>query len=184
MLRPRFAAPVVAGNTETSQIVTNALFASGGVSEIGSLRNIQVKRRGSLVATLDLYDLLLRGDTRNDVRLQSGDVIFIPPVGKTVGVTGEIRRPAIYEFTGEATAADLLYLAGGLLPEADPRAATIERLLKLVQCRFAVTLQHCQVQIEHRVQFGIQRRIRRFDGSVGEKCDECLNVVRVVGGVP
>jgi protein involved in polysaccharide export with SLBB domain len=108
--------------------VTNALFASGGVSKIGSLRNIQVKRGGSLVATLDLYDLLLRGDTRNDVRLQSGDVIFIPPVGKTVGVTGEIRRPAIYEFTGEATAADLLYLAGGLLPEADPRATTIERI--------------------------------------------------------
>jgi len=108
--------------------ITNALFASGGVSEIGSLRNIQLKRGGQQVATLDLYDLLLRGDSRDDRRLMSGDVIFIPPVGKTAGVTGEIRRPAIYELKGESTAADLLYLAGGLLPEADPRNATIERV--------------------------------------------------------
>jgi protein involved in polysaccharide export with SLBB domain len=108
--------------------ITNALFASGGIKEIGSLRNIQLKRRGQLVATLDLYDLLLRGDSRDDVRLMSSDVIFIPPVGPTAGVSGEIRRPAIYELKGESKAADLLYLAGGLLPDADPRTATIERI--------------------------------------------------------
>jgi protein involved in polysaccharide export with SLBB domain len=108
--------------------ITNALFASGGIKEIGSLRNIQLKRRGRLVATLDLYDLLLRGDSTDDVRLMSSDVIFIPPVGPTAGVSGEIRRPAIYELKGESKAADLLYLAGGLLPEADPRTATIERI--------------------------------------------------------
>jgi len=108
--------------------ITNALFASGGVKTIGSLRNIQLKRNGALVTRLDLYDLLLNGDTSNDVRLQPGDVIFVPPVGTTVGVTGEIRRPAIYELRGEATAADLLYLAGGLTPEADPALATLERI--------------------------------------------------------
>jgi polysaccharide biosynthesis/export protein len=108
--------------------ITNALFASGGIKEIGSLRNIQLKRKGRLVATLDLYDLLLRGDSGNDLRLMSGDVIFIPPVGATAGVTGEIRRPAIYELNGESKASDLLYLAGGLLPDADPRTATIERI--------------------------------------------------------
>jgi protein involved in polysaccharide export with SLBB domain len=108
--------------------ITNALFASGGIKEIGSLRNIQLKRRGRLVATLDLYDLLLRGDSTNDVRLMSGDVIFIPPIGPTAGITGEERRPAIYELRGEAVASDLLYLAGGLLPDADPRTATIERI--------------------------------------------------------
>ncbi len=84
--------------------ITNALFASGGVKTIGSLRNIQLKRNGTLVTRLDLYDLLLNGDTSNDVRLLPGDVIFIPPVGDTVGVTGEIRRPAIYELQGESTA--------------------------------------------------------------------------------
>jgi protein involved in polysaccharide export with SLBB domain len=108
--------------------ITNALFASGGVKTIGSLRNIQLKRNGQLVTRLDLYDLLLNGDTSNDVRLLPGDVIFIPPVGTTVGVTGEIRRPANYELKGEATAADLLHLGGGLTPEADARLATINRI--------------------------------------------------------
>ena len=108
--------------------ITNALFASGGVKAIGSLRNIQLKRNGEIITRLDLYDLLLNGDTSDDVRLLPGDVIFIPPVGSTVGVTGEIRRPAIYELKGESTAADLLYLGGGLTPEADPRLATIERI--------------------------------------------------------
>ncbi|MDH5246692.1 MAG: SLBB domain-containing protein, partial [Betaproteobacteria bacterium] len=108
--------------------ITNALFVSGGVKTIGSLRNIQLKRNGAVVTRLDLYDLLLNGDTSNDVRLLPGDVIFIPPVGTTAGVTGEIRRPAIYELKGEATAADLLHLGGGLTAEADARLATINRI--------------------------------------------------------
>jgi protein involved in polysaccharide export with SLBB domain len=108
--------------------VTNALFVSGGVKPIGSLRNIQLKRNGRIVSQLDLYDLLLNGDTSGDARLLPGDVIFIPPVGTTVGVTGEVRRPAIYELRGEASAADLLHLAGGLTPEADPRLATLQRI--------------------------------------------------------
>ena len=108
--------------------VTNALFASGGVKKIGSLRNIQLKRRGAVVARLDLYDLLLSGDTSDDVRLLPGDVIFIPPVGTTVGVVGAIRRPAIYELKTESSVADLVQLGGGLAPTADPRQARIERI--------------------------------------------------------
>jgi protein involved in polysaccharide export with SLBB domain len=108
--------------------VTNALFASGGVKTIGSLRNIQLKRGGNVVARLDLYDLLLRGDTSADVRLRPGDVIFIPPVTTTVGIKGEVRRPALYELQGESSVADLLYLGGGLTAEADPRLATLERI--------------------------------------------------------
>jgi len=108
--------------------ITNAMFASGGVTTIGSLRNIQLKRNGRLVHRLDLYDLLLKGDTSGDVRLLPGDVIFIPPVGSTVGVSGAVRRPAIYELRGESTVADLLQLAGGLTPDADPSLARIERI--------------------------------------------------------
>jgi len=108
--------------------VTNVLFASGGVKEIGSMRNIQVKRNGSTISKLDLYELLLKGDARDDLRLNSGDVVFIPPVGPTVGVTGEIRRPAIYELKGETTAADMVALSGGYTPSADPRYVTIERV--------------------------------------------------------
>jgi polysaccharide biosynthesis/export protein len=108
--------------------ITNALFASGGVKPIGSLRRIQLKRDGRVVKELDLYDMLLKGDTSDNVRLLPGDVIFIPPVGATVGVTGQIRRPAIYELKGPGTAADLLRLGGGLSPEADATLARIERV--------------------------------------------------------
>ena len=108
--------------------ITNALLASGGVKPVGSLRNIQLKRNGALVASLDLYDLLLNGDTSNDARLQSGDVILVPPVGVTVGIAGEIRRPAIYELKGDNSAAELLRLGGGLTPEADPSLARLARI--------------------------------------------------------
>ena len=108
--------------------MTNALFVSGGINTIGSLRNIQLKRNGRLVTTLDLYDLLLRGDTSGDSRLQPGDVIFIPPVGKRVGVDGEVRRPALYELKGEQSVNDILRLAGNLLPTAYPKASQIERI--------------------------------------------------------
>jgi len=108
--------------------ITNALFVSGGVKPIGSLRNIQLKRNGQVVSRLDLYDLLLEGDTSGDVRLLPGDVIFIPPVGITVGIGGEVRRPAIYEVKEGARASDLLYLIGGLTPRADPRTARLNRI--------------------------------------------------------
>jgi len=108
--------------------ITNALLESGGVKEIGSLRRIELKRRGETVRRLDLYDVLLRGDTRNDTRLLPGDVIFIPPVGATVGVHGAVRRPAIYELAGETTAAQLVELAGGLRPDADRGLARLTRI--------------------------------------------------------
>jgi len=108
--------------------IVNALLSSGGVNAIGSLRNIELKRNGQTVGRLDLYDLLLHGDTSSDSRLMPGDVIFIPPVAVTAAISGEVQRPAIYEVRAGATAADLLYLAGGLTPEADPRMATIERI--------------------------------------------------------
>jgi polysaccharide biosynthesis/export protein len=109
--------------------VTNALVASGGVSKVGSLRNIRVKRGGSIVGTLDLYDLLLEGDTSRDIRIQPGDAIFVPPIGATAGVAGSVRRPAIYELrAGGATVADLLRLSGGAEPDADLSAAKLESI--------------------------------------------------------
>src|SRR5690606_18429795 len=108
--------------------ITNALFVSGGIKEIGSLRDIQLKREGRTVTRLDLYDLLLRGDTRADVRLQPGDVIFVPPIGNAVGVSGEVRRPALYELKNEKLVAELIDMAGGLTDEADPALATLTRV--------------------------------------------------------
>lgn len=108
--------------------ITNALFVSGGVKKIGSLRQIQLKRAGKTVTTLDLYDLLLKGDTRSDARLLPGDVIFIPPVGTTVGIGGQVRRPAIYELKSETIVAQLVELGGGLMPDADPKLTRIDRV--------------------------------------------------------
>ena len=88
--------------------ITSALFAAGGVQPIGSLRNIQLKRHGGLVRRLDLYDMLIRGDTTDDARLLPDDVIFIPPIGPTVTVDGEVHRPAIYEIRNENSIADVV----------------------------------------------------------------------------
>jgi polysaccharide biosynthesis/export protein len=109
--------------------MTNALFVSGGVKKIGSLRNIQLKRDGRLVSTLDLYDLLLHGDTSNDRHLLPGDVIFIPPIGPTAAVYGAVRRPAIYELKNEKTIHQAIELAGGLLPDADASLVQVESIL-------------------------------------------------------
>lgn len=109
--------------------MTNALFVSGGVKKIGSLRNIQLKRAGRLISTLDLYDLLLHGDTSADRQLLPGDVIFIPPIGSIVSVYGAVHRPAIYELRNEKTAEQGIELAGGLLPDADASLGQLERIL-------------------------------------------------------
>jgi polysaccharide export outer membrane protein len=108
--------------------MTNALFVSGGVKKIGSLRNIELKRNGRLITVLDLYDLLLHGDTSGDRQLMPGDVIFIPPIGNTVSVYGAVRRPAIYELKAEKDVAQVLEVAGGLLPDADGRLVQLERI--------------------------------------------------------
>lgn len=108
--------------------MTNALFASGGVSNVGSLRNIQLKRNGANIGRLDLYELLLSGDSSDDRRLMPGDVLFVPPLGVTAGISGQALRPAIYEFKDGQTVADLLALSGGLSPDADPRVARLERI--------------------------------------------------------
>ena len=108
--------------------MTNAIFSSGGITKIGSLRNIQLKRNGKIISTLDLYDLLLHGNTANDSRLLPGDVLFVPPIGKTIGLSGEIKRPAIYELKTEKTVAEVIELAGGLMPTAFLPASRIERI--------------------------------------------------------
>ncbi len=108
--------------------VTQAMFVAGGVSEIGSLRDIRINRAGQTIARFDLYDLLLRGDSRNDVTLQHGDVVFIAPVTAIATVEGEVHRPALYELKQGETLADLLAMAGGAKALAYPRAAVLERV--------------------------------------------------------
>jgi polysaccharide biosynthesis/export protein len=108
--------------------IISALYASGGIKPIGSLRDVQLKRQGAVIRRLDLYDLLLRGDTSDDSKLMPGDVIFIPPVGNTVAVDGEVHRPAIYEFRNETTVDEIVRLAGGTTAEADTSRVALVRV--------------------------------------------------------
>ncbi|AZQ85473.1 polysaccharide biosynthesis/export protein [Colwellia sp. Arc7-635] len=107
--------------------VTHAIFAAGGVSDIGSLRNIEVKRAGKVVQTVDLYDLLIHGDSSSDILLQSGDVVFIPTQSKSISILGEVRRPAIYELKAGEDFNSVIEMSGGLLPSAYPQSTLIER---------------------------------------------------------
>ena len=107
--------------------VTQALFQAGGVTDIGSLRNIQVRRSGEIVTTFDTYDLLMSGDPSGDIRLQSGDVLFVPTIDSVVEVHGEVRRPMAYELSGGETVADLITMAGGFTKEAFGELAVLIR---------------------------------------------------------
>ncbi|MGC8520023.1 MAG: SLBB domain-containing protein [Steroidobacteraceae bacterium] len=109
--------------------MTSALYAAGGVSKTGSLRRVQLIRNGQVIDTLDLYNLLIHGSTRHDATLLQGDVVFVPPVGHTVAIDGEVQRPAIYEVKNESSPAQVIALAGGLKPNADVADATVTRIL-------------------------------------------------------
>lgn len=106
-----------------------ALYAAGGPTANGSLRQVQIRRGDRLVATLDVYDYLLRGDPGRDVRLENGDVLFVPVHGARVRVLGEVVRPATYELRPDETLRDLLRAAGGLMPTASRQRVQIERIL-------------------------------------------------------
>jgi protein involved in polysaccharide export with SLBB domain len=111
----------------------NALFSSGGPLPQGSLRDIQVKRAGDTITHFDLYDLLLHGDKTKDVRLEPGDVIFIPDVGPQVAVLGSVTTPAVYELRGEKTFNQVIALAGGLTNVAAGSQIRVERIYKHAQ---------------------------------------------------
>jgi protein involved in polysaccharide export with SLBB domain len=117
--------PLVINSLST---ITTALINSGGVSEIGSLRHIELKRGGQTVATFDFYNLIVFGDTSNDMRLEQGDVIFVPTAQKIVSVDGEVRRPALYEMVEGEDVSALIRLAGGTLPTADTSSVQLVRV--------------------------------------------------------
>jgi len=109
--------------------LVNAIFASGGPTPQGSLRDIQVRRDGTTITHFDFYDLLIKGDKSKDVRLQPGDVLYIPHVGPLVAIGGSVTSPAIYEIKDNSTLNDLIEIAGDLSPVADTNRITIDRFV-------------------------------------------------------
>jgi protein involved in polysaccharide export with SLBB domain len=109
--------------------VLNALYAAGGPTELGNLRQVEVRRAHQVRATLDLYEYLLRGNAAGDIPLEQGDVVFVPVHGSRVSINGAAVRPAIYELAPDETLADLVRMAGGLRPDALQDRLTIFRIL-------------------------------------------------------
>ncbi|MBT8342384.1 MAG: polysaccharide biosynthesis protein, partial [Desulfatitalea sp.] len=108
--------------------VLTALSEAGGPAKTGTLRNIQLLREGKRVTTIDFYAFFLKGDKSKDVRLQSGDTIFVPIIGPVVAVAGNVRRPAIYELKDGLTLSQALDLAGGLIPTAYLQKVQVDRV--------------------------------------------------------
>ena len=109
--------------------VLNALYNAGGPTPRGSMRDVRIIRRNQVYQHVDLYGYILTGSKAADTRLQSGDVVFVPPIGKVAAVVGEVHRPSIYELgTGEGMQ-DLLRLAGGVLTTAVVDRALIDRIV-------------------------------------------------------
>jgi protein involved in polysaccharide export with SLBB domain len=106
----------------------NALYAAGGPTSGGSLRILRHYRGKQLVQEVDVYDLLLHGIRADVERLQPGDTIQIPPLGSEVTVEGMVRRPAIYELDKEKSLAEVLELAGGVMPTGTLRHVDVERV--------------------------------------------------------
>ena len=107
--------------------VFHALYSAGGVSDIGSLRNIQVARNGKKIAEVDVYDFIMHGKTKDDIKLQEGDVIIVPPYEALVKIEGNVKRPMKYEMKNEETVATLLKYAGNFASDAYTRSIKIIR---------------------------------------------------------
>lgn len=113
--------------------VLNALYAAGGPAREGSLRDVRILRGGTIVAHVDLYDIILGGAAPQMARLQNGDVVFVPSAERRVRLSGPARRTGIYELREGEQLRDLLRIAGGLLPEAELERAQINRVVPAAQ---------------------------------------------------
>ena len=107
--------------------VFHALYSAGGVSDIGSLRNIQVARNGKTIANVDVYNFIMHGKTKDDITLQEGDVIIVSPYEALVKIEGNVKRPMKYEMKGDETVAALLKYAGNFASDAYTRSMKLVR---------------------------------------------------------
>jgi protein involved in polysaccharide export with SLBB domain len=115
-------------NLNSLSTLVNAVFASGGPNTNGSMRQIELKRGGRTITTLDLYDFISKGDKSKDAALQPGDVIMIPPAGPRMALVGATDHGAIYELKAGAKVKDVLALGGGLSALASQQKALLERI--------------------------------------------------------
>ncbi|WP_045404558.1 SLBB domain-containing protein [Vibrio jasicida] len=156
--------------------ISQAIYYSGGFGESGALRNVQLKRNGQVIRKLDMYDLLLKGDARNDVRLLPGDVVFIGAVGNTIAIDGEVNRPAIYEVKSGETYKQAIQMAGGFTANAYRDQIEIKRYAAK-GARDALTLNFSQSHDQ-------QTKVKDGDAvNVLKKSEELTRYVQIEGDV-
>ena len=107
--------------------VFHALYRAGGVSDIGSLRNVQLVRNGKNIATIDVYEFIMKGNTLDDIRLQEGDVVIVPAYDVLVKISGKVKRPMRFEMKKDENLATLIKYAGGFEADAYTRSLRVVR---------------------------------------------------------
>ncbi|WP_455294573.1 SLBB domain-containing protein [Vibrio parahaemolyticus] len=156
--------------------ISQAIYYSGGFSESGALRNVQLKRNGQIIRKLDMYDLLLKGDARNDIRLLPGDVVFIGALGNTISIDGEVNRPAIYEIKPGETYKQAIQMAGGFTANAYSDQIEVKRYAAK-GARDALTLNFSQSHDQ-------QTKVKDGDAvNVLKKNEELTRYVQIEGDV-
>ncbi|MBS9877622.1 SLBB domain-containing protein [Vibrio sp. 665] len=156
--------------------ISQAIYYSGGFGESGALRDIQLKRDGKIIRKLDMYDLLLKGDSSNDVRLLPDDVVLIGSVNDTVSIEGEINRPAIYEVKAGETYQQLIQMAGGFTANAHVEQLEIKRYATH-GTREALTLDFNKTQDR-------QNKVKNGDAiKILKKSEELTRYVQIEGDV-
>ena len=129
------------GTYQVSSFATvfNAIYMAGGVSDLGSLRNIKLYHENEEVATIDMYDYIRNGKVQDDIRLNDNDVVIVSPHTLLVDIEGRIRRPMLYEMTADESLADLIDYAGGLESDAYKKDVRVIRMGDFQRQIFTVT---------------------------------------------
>ena len=161
-------------NLSSLSSVTQALYTAGGISALGTFREIKVNRGGEQVQDLDLYDLLLRGDRSGDIGLKNGDTVFVPTAGNLITIEGEVLRPAIYEMLADETFAQLVRNAGGLTGQAYQQGFQLVRLDKSIGIPRMISVTDVRSSLV--LQNGDKIRVDRVT-------DQFSNPVRISGAV-
>ena len=153
--------------------IFHALYKAGGVNSLGSLRNIHLTRNGTQIATVDIYDFILKGKTANDIRLQEGDVIIVPPYEMLVEIQGNVKRPMFYEMKNEETIQTLIEYAGNFTGDAYTKNVCITRK----------NGKEYQIHTVDQLDFSVFKLMDGDELNVGAMLDRFENKLEIKGAV-
>ncbi|WP_176723325.1 SLBB domain-containing protein [Roseivirga misakiensis] len=164
----------------------NSLYVSGGIKISGSLREIKVFRNNRYISTMDLYDYLIKGTAREDIRLVSNDVVFIPSRKNSITLLGEVNKEAIFELKDNEGLIDLISFAGGLRPTAYTESVTIKRIKSISDRDGSSNFDREIININYKelIEQGVNYKLQDGDIITFDKVLEDLNnVVNIEGSV-